>query len=378
MRYEFAPLQAKPRFDWLLLLLILILPCLGLTTLYSAGYDENYKVVLSSWPRIELHSGPFVRQSAYFIGSTLLALLVTLVPLKVIKKVGTFLYFAGVGLLILVSLFGIIVNGSRRWLPVGPVNLQPAELVKIGVIVTMAAFLSKLKFRTGGYTFLDLVVPCLILLLPVGLIIKQPDLGTAISVGAAGGIMLFFMGIRLRVLLLLLLSVSLAIIPFWYRLHDYQRNRVISLFFPDVDPQGTGYHIIQSKIAVGSGELFGKGFLRGTQSQLEFLPEHTTDFIFSVVAEEWGFFGCIIVIGAYFFLLLRLLRVVLIAQDLFGALLVVGVTSSIFFHVVVNIGMVVGLLPVVGIPLSLFSYGGSSFLATMVLLAMALRVSWEG
>jgi len=287
------------------------------------------------------------------------------------------MYVVCVSLLVLVALFGTVVNGSRRWLTIGSWNIQPAEMVKVAVIICMAICVSRLKFRQKGYGILDLLLPGLLLLVPVGLIIQQPDLGTGISVGAGGAIMLLFMGINPRILIIFILVMCAGVVPMWTKLHEYQKNRIISLFYPDTDPQGTGYHITQSKIAIGSGELFGKGFLQGTQSQLEFLPEHTTDFIFSVLAEEWGFIGCFVILGLYLMLFIRLLRVAARAKDLFSSLLVVGIAGTVFFHVVVNVGMVIGLLPVVGIPLTLFSYGGSSFLSTMVLLGIALRISIE-
>lgn len=365
------------KLDWGLFSLILIIPFAGLITLYSAGFNGDYSFKILRWSLLEIKSGPFLRQGAYFLISMPILLLLCSTPLDIIKKAGGVLYCLCVCLLVLVALFGTVVNGSRRWLTLGAWNIQPAEMVKVSVIICMALCLSKLGFRRKGYGILDLCVPVLLLLLPVGLIVQQPDLGTAISVGAGGGIMLLFMGINPRILTIFVLVLCAGVVPMWTKLHDYQKNRIISLFYPDTDPQGTGYHITQSKIAIGSGELFGKGFLQGTQSQLEFLPEHTTDFIFSVLAEEWGFVGCFIILGLYLILFIRLLRLAVRAKDIFSSLLVVGIAGTVFFHVVVNVGMVIGLLPVVGIPLSLFSYGGSSFISTMVLLGIALRVSIE-
>ena len=245
----------------------------------------------------------------------------------------------------------------------------------MGVILILARYLSKRPPPPGGYGFRQLIVPLLIIGLPMGLIIRQPDLGTALVVGGVGMMMLLFVGIRPKVLLIAASVVMLAAYPVWHVLHPYQQRRVIALIDPDADPLGSGYHIIQSKIAVGSGSLFGKGYLQGTQTQLEFLPEHTTDFVFSVLAEEWGFVGCFVVICLYLVFLNRLLRVVQRSRDAFTALLTFGVVSKIFFHAAVNIGMVVGLLPVVGIPLPLFSYGGSSMIATMFSVGLVLGVS---
>jgi rod shape determining protein RodA len=213
------------------------------------------------------------------------------------------------------------------------------------------------------------------ILIPMALIARQPDLGSALSVGAAGFSMLLFAGIRWKTLVVMALVVGVAVVPAWNSLHSYQQRRVIALFDPEADPLGSGYHITQSKIAVGSGSAFGKGFLKGTQTQLEFLPEHTTDFIFSVLAEEWGFVGCVMILLLYFSFLYRLALVVLRSKDFFTCLVSFGVAGLIFFHTVVNVGMVVGILPVVGITMPLFSYGGSSLLSFMILVGVSLGIS---
>ncbi|NLF24083.1 MAG: rod shape-determining protein RodA, partial [Deltaproteobacteria bacterium] len=227
----------------------------------------------------------------------------------------------------------------------------------------------------GGYGFRDLVVPFLLCVLPMGLIMRQHDLGTALSVGAVGFGMILFMGIRLKALVIMAVFVVVTALPIWGVLKPYQQRRVLALFNPEADPLGSGYHIIQSKIAVGSGGLFGKGYLAGTQSQLEFLPEHTTDFVFSVLAEEWGFVGAMVLLLVYFCFLYRMLRSVEKSKDLFSGLVVFGVALLLFFHMVVNIGMVIGILPVVGIPLLLVSYGGSSVVTTMFMVGLVLGLN---
>ncbi len=209
----------------------------------------------------------------------------------------------------------------------------------------------------------------------MALIMKQPDLGTSLAVGGIGFMMVVFMGIRRKALISMLFS-GLAIIVFaWNWLHPYQQRRVKVLFDPEADRLGAGYQIIQSKIAVGSGGFWGKGYLQGTQTQLQFLPEHTTDFVFSVLAEEWGFVGCTVVLLLYLFLMYRLLRVVQRSHSLFAGLVAFGVAAYIFFHAMVNIGMVIGLLPVVGLPLPLFSAGGSSIMSVLFLLGVVLGIS---
>ena len=248
-------------------------------------------------------------------------------------------------------------------------------MMKIGVILALARYLSKNPPPKGGYTLIQLILPFAIFLVPMAFIIKQPDLGTGLAVGGIGFMMVLFMGINWKALLFMFLTAC-AIIPIgWSKLHDYQKNRIINLFDPDFDPKGSGYHVAQSKIAVGSGQIFGKGFLKGTQTQLEFLPEHTTDFIFSVVGEEWGLVGCIVVILSYLYLLSRILSIAGKSRDLFQSLVVVGVGALIFFHAFINLGMVVGILPVVGIPLPLFSYGGSSIITMLLGIGLVMGVS---
>jgi rod shape determining protein RodA len=247
--------------------------------------------------------------------------------------------------------------------------------MKLGLILALSQFLSKSSPERGGFGFKDLFIPALMVGVPMLLIIKQPDLGTALSVGAIGAALILFLGVKKKVLITCALVAAIAAPVAWNLLHDYQKRRILVLIDPQADPLGSGYHIIQSKIAVGSGGLLGKGFLEGTQSQLEFLPEHTTDFIFSVLAEEFGFVGGVTVLFLYVVLLYRMLRIVSRTNDLHDGLLAFGVVGMVFFHVIINIGMVLGLFPVVGIPLPLFSYGGSSLLSTMFCMGLVMGVA---
>ena len=306
------------------------------------------------------------KQAMYLASGLLVMGLGMAIPTSWFQRYCLVFYGVALLLLLMVAGFGVVVNGSRRWLDLGFFKLQPAEFMKLGLLITMARVLSKAPPRNGSqYGITELVVPALWIALPMGLIMQQPDLGTALSLGIVGAGQILFVGVRPRVLLALVLAFCVLAYPAWNSLHQYQQRRIMVLLNPESDPQGSGYHITQSKIAVGSGELFGKGFQRGTQTQLEFLPEHTTDFVFSVLAEEWGFVGCTFVIGLFFCLIALMLRVAYRSRDLFACLLVIGITTQIFAHVVINIGMVIGLMPVVGIPLPLVSYGGSSLLSLL-------------
>lgn len=360
-------------FDWQLLMTSLLIPFFGLIILYSAGYDPDLKIDLLGTESFIIRSHVFVKQ-LFFFGVGIVAMLVAMfIPTRFWHRYSYLLYVAALVLLMSVLLYGTISNGSRRWLALGAFNLQPSELIKVCVILVLARYLSKAPPKKKFYGFVELILPGILFALPMALIIVQPDLGTALSVGAIGGAMLLFVGIRPKLLLIFaVLGIVGAVIAWNSFLLPYQKDRVKVLFDPESDPQGKGWQITQSKIAVGSGELFGKGYLQGSQAQLEFLPERTTDFIFCVLAEEWGFTGSIFILSLYAFLLYRMLIVTYRSKDLFSSLVVVGVGSLIFFHIVINVGMVVGYLPIVGLPLPLLSYGGSSLLTILFAIGIAL------
>ncbi len=363
-------------FDWTLCFFSLLIPCVGLLVLYSAGYDPDSSVSFLGWVNMEFRSMACAKQAMYLAGGLLVMGLGMVIPTSWFQRYCLVFYGVALGLLLMVAGFGVVVNGSRRWLDLGFFKLQPAEFMKLGLLITMARVLSKAPPKNGSqYGITELVVPALWIAIPMALIMQQPDLGTALSLGIVGAGQILFVGVRPRVLLTLVLAFCVLAYPAWNSLHQYQQRRIMVLLNPESDPQGSGYHITQSKIAVGSGELFGKGFQRGTQTQLEFLPEHTTDFVFSVLAEEWGFVGCTFVIGLFFCLIALMLRVAYRSRDLFACLLVIGITTQIFAHVVINIGMVIGLMPVVGIPLPLVSYGGSSLLSLLFGLGIVQGVS---
>ncbi|MCI5065532.1 rod shape-determining protein RodA [bacterium] len=359
--------------DWVLLLLMFVIPTIGLTVLYSASYDPDLERRFLFWT---LNSSLVFRQLLYCAAGTFVMFLAAALPARFPYRFSYALYVVLLGLLVVVLISGTITNGSRRWLSLGPVNLQPSELMKIGVILALARYLTKVPPKQRVYGFSELIVPTLIFVIPMAIILRQPDLGTALTVGAIGASMILFVGVKRWVLISSFLTGLGGVLVAWFWfLHPYQKLRVTTLFDPESDPHGSGYQIIQSKIAVGSGEIFGKGYLEGSQTRLEFVPERTTDFIFCVLAEEWGFVGSVVVLALYLFLLARILQNVARSKDYFGALVGVGVVALVFFHTFVNLGMVVGFLPVVGLPLPLLSYGGSSMLTTFFALGIVLAVT---
>ncbi|MFU8855725.1 MAG: rod shape-determining protein RodA [Deferrisomatales bacterium] len=350
------------QIDYGLLALVLLLSAMGLVVLWSAGHGPEGEVAG--------YAARQVRWMAVGIAAMLAALAL---DYRHLERWAAHIYLIHLALLVAVLLTGQASMGAQRWLPVGPLRFQPSEFMKVAMAV-MAAHLLSREAGAPPHGLRQLWKPALATALPTGLILIQPDLGTALLVGAVGAGVILFQGLRRRILASLGIAV-LALAPVaWGLLHDYQRARILTFLNPERDPLGAGYHIIQSKIAVGSGQLLGKGFLQGTQVRLQFLPERHTDFIFSVLAEEWGLVGCATVLFLYALLLLWGIDIAAKARDPFGRLLAIGVTSILFFHVAVNVGMVSGMLPVVGVPLPLFSYGGSSVLTTYVIAGILLSI----
>jgi rod shape determining protein RodA len=363
-------------FDWALALFTLLIPLCGLVVLYSAGYDADNSVDLFGLMQVSFPSTACLKQLSYLLAGLVVMTIGLSIPTRTLHRYSFALYAAALLLLVAVAGFGVVVNGSRRWLNLGGFNLQPSEFMKLGLIVTMARVLAKRPPKDGAaYRLPELILPAAVIALPMILIARQPDLGTALSLAVVGVAQILFMGVRPRSLLTVVVAVLILAYPAWEMLHDYQQRRILVLLDPESDPKGSGYHITQSKIAVGSGELFGKGYRQGTQTQLEFLPEHTTDFVFSVLAEEWGFVGSVVLISLFFGLFVSMLRIAARTRDLFACLVAFGITAQIFAHVVINIGMVIGLMPVVGIPLPLVSYGGSSMLSLLFGIGIVQGVS---
>lgn len=350
-------------FDWVILLTVLLLAITGIINLYSAT---------ASWA----HGGtPLYLKQIIWLGSGLIiALFVCLFDYRHLQYLAVHSYLVGVGLLLAVVFLGRTSMGATRWINLGFFNVQPSEVIKIAIILLFARLLSKMVVPLG-FGLKDLWRPALWLFFPVVLILKQPDLGTTVMVVLIAVTMLLFAGLQRTTMVWLGFLALLALVLGWFGLHDYQRARVRTFLHPEADPLGSGYHIIQSKIAVGSGGLFGKGFIQGTQSQLSFLPERHTDFAFSVFAEEWGFTGCLLLLLVYLFLIAWGLYVARRAGDRFGLFLAVGVTAMFFWHIIVNLAMVIGLLPVVGVPLPFFSYGGTNMVTMMIGVGLLMNVS---
>jgi rod shape determining protein RodA len=350
-------------FDWPLLAMILVIAGLGIVNLYSAGFNHTPEGV----------TPVYLKQSYWLLVGLAVMLLTLTIDYRHLERLAYPLYILSIILLIGVMVAGKTVSGSKRWLALGPLAFQPAELVKIALILVLARYFHRLSPQ-GPLSIKDLLQPLILLLLPAALIAKQPDLGSAILVTLVGGSMILLVGVNWRALVVGGVVLASAIPAAWPFLKEYQRQRVRTFLNPEHDPLGAGYHIIQSKIAVGSGQFWGKGFLQGTQSQLHFLPEQHTDFVFSVFAEEWGFVGSMVVVLLYLGLCLWGLLIARNCKERFGQLLAAGVTVLLFWQVFVNLCMVTGLMPVVGIPLPMFSYGGSSLITTMLALGLLLNL----
>ena len=283
-----------------------------------------------------------------------------------------FLFILSTIILLILMALGVIRSGARRWLQIGAFNIQPSEFAKLTLVLVMARYLVDHVTRRGRWGYL--LIPGLLAAGPALLILKQPDLGTALIFLPVTIGMALIGGARLKHVVIILVILALLSPGFWFFLKGYQQNRIMVFINPDIDPLGSGYTIIQSKIAIGSGKLWGKGWLGGTQNMLSFLPERQTDFIFSVVAEEWGFMGSVVIMGIYALIIYRLYQIALGARDLGGKLLVAGALILFASHVLINVGMAMGLLPATGLPLPLLSYGGSITTATLALLGICQSV----
>lgn len=333
--------------DLMLLTGLAMLTGMGLVVLYSAGGGDADLMI-----RQLLRLG---------VGAVVLLVMAQIAPHH-LRRWSPWIFLGGVLLLVAVMFFGDISKGAQRWLDLGIIRFQPSEFMKLAVPMAIAWYFAD---RQLPPRLPEVLVACIMVLVPALLIAQQPDLGSALLVAGGGLVVILLAGIRWRLVMFASVMALMAAPLLWHLMREYQRQRVLTLFNPESDPLGAGYHIIQSKIAIGSGGLYGKGWLNGTQSQLEFLPERSTDFIFAVYAEEFGLLGVILLILLYLFVILRGLIISVSAQDNYCRLLGGGISLIFFIYVFVNIGMVSGMLPVVGVPLPLFSYGGTSLVTLM-------------
>lgn len=351
-------------FDWGLLGMTVLLGFLGLVTLYSA--------VTSASPTPQKIY--YFKQLVWYCAGLIVMVISFLINYKLLDRWANAIYAICILLLICVLLFGKYVGGARRWLILGPLSIQPSEFVKIAVIICLARYYSKIA-NIRGLNLRELLTPLILAAIPIFLIVRQPDLGTAMLVVLIAGSMTVFVKIERRSFLYIIASCTITIPMVWFFLKGYQKKRILTFLNPDRDPLGAGYHIIQSKIAIGSGMISGKGFLKGTQNALSFLPEQHTDFIFSVLAEEMGFVGSVIPLLIFMMLIIWGLNVAYRCRDPFGTILAVGISSMIFWQVFINVGMAMGLMPIVGVPLPFISYGGSSIVAMMICIGLLMNVS---
>ncbi len=349
-------------FEWPFAASILGMAILGILTIYSTN------ILATSAFRKTL----YLRQLTWVGAGTLVLFLTCTVSYRSLARFAYVIYGLSVALLLVVFVIGKTGLGAQRWLHIGGITIQPSEFTKLALVLFLARYFD--DHRDALHHPRTMLVPAGVTLGTAVLVLKQPDLGTALLLVFIGLATMLLLGLNWRYLVPPILGGGLLTPILWTFLKDYQRRRILVFFNPDLDPLGASYHIAQSKIAVGSGGLLGKGWLGATQSQLNFLPLNHTDFIFAVLAEQWGFVGCLVILLAYFYLISKGLQIAQECTDLFATLLAAGISTMLALQVLINIAMVVGLLPVVGIPLPLLSYGGSSFLVTMLSLGLLLNI----
>jgi rod shape determining protein RodA len=353
-------LAQRLHLDFFLLLLLLALTTIGLTVLYSASGHNLASVE---------------KQGTFFVLAFITMLIVAQIPVDFLRRSAAIAYVGGVVLLLAVMIFGDISMGAQRWLQIGGFRFQPSEIMKLAMPITIAAFLSATALPPG---FKQVSISLLLICIPVALIMEQPDLGTAILVLTSGTVVLFFAGLPWRYIFAALLAFLASLYPLWhYVMHDYQRQRVLTMLDPTQDPLGTGWNIIQSKTAIGSGGLSGKGWMQGTQSRLDFLPEGHTDFIIAVLSEEFGLLGVVLLLIVYLLIIIRGMVIAINSQNTFSRLLAASISTTFFVYVFVNMGMVSGMLPVVGVPLPLISQGGTAIVALFAGFGMLMAISTE-
>ena len=354
--FEQQSLSQRLHLDVPLCFGLLVLCGLGLAILYSAGGGDI---------------GIVTRQATRMAVAFVLMFLVAQLSPAVIERWSLWIFLIGIAMLVAVLWVGHVGKGAQRWLDLGFFRFQPSELMKLAVPMVVAWYLSSKTLPPNSG---NIFIVGLFIIIPVGLIAKQPDLGTSILVATAGLSVLFIAGMRWKLIMIFGAFCSMSAPILWYFMHDYQKRRVLTLFNPEQDPLGAGYHIIQSMIAIGSGGIYGKGWLNGTQSHLEFLPERSTDFIFAVYCEEFGLMGVLLLLSVYLFIIVRGLYIAMNAQQTYGKLLAAALTLTFFVYVFVNMGMVIGQLPVVGVPLPLISHGGTSMVTLMLAFGILMSI----
>ncbi len=353
------------KFDWSLILISFAIYIIGILNLYSATFNEVFTKGL-----------PYYKsQLIWFCIGIFLGGMVLLFHYKLLGRFAYIIYFFNLALLVLVLIVGKSSLGGRRWIYLGPFSIQPSEFMKLSAVLAMAKYF-EYEGATSGYRLRDLWLPFTMILVPSILIIIQPDLGTALILLLTFASLMLFIKVDKKSLIVLAITGIIALpIVYQYGLKSYQKQRITSFINPMSDPKGSGYNSIQSMIAIGSGKFLGKGFKKGTQSQLNFLPEHHTDFIFSVFSEEHGFLGTIVLISLYLLFFLTGLNIAYVSHDKFGTLVALGILMIYFWHIFINIGMVCGILPIVGVPLPFMSYGGSALVTSLIGIAILTNIS---
>lgn len=352
--------QKLAAVNWLMVLLLVAIACIGFAMLYSAANGS-----FSPWA---------YRQAIRFGVGLAIMLTVAMVDIRFWMRSAYILYAGVLLLLFAVEVMGEIGMGAQRWIDLGLFQLQPSELMKVSIVLALARYFHGLTWDEVGNP-LNLIPPLLLIAMPAILVLRQPDLGTALMIVMGAGGTFFLAGVRIWKFLTLI-GIAVAAIPIaWQMMRTYQQQRVLTFLNPESDPLGSGYHILQSKIALGSGGMFGKGFLQGSQSHLNFLPEKQTDFIFTMLAEELGMVGGLVLIGLYVLVIAYGFAIALRARNQFGRLLALGITTTLFLYLFINVAMVMGLIPVVGVPLPMISYGGTAMLTIMLGLGMVIGVS---
>lgn len=344
--------------NWFILTVAVLIAGIGLAMMYSAGGGEN--------------SIYFTQQLTRFIFAFFLMLGIAITPMYLLMEYAYVIYFFCLGVLVVVDVVGHIGMGAQRWIKLGGMNLQPSEFMKLAVILVLARYFQQIH-QEDIKRLQFMIIPLMIIAVPAVFILRQPNLGTTTIMVTVGIIMCFLAGVQWRYFIGAGLAILATTPVIWHFMHGYQKRRVLTFLDPQVDPLGAGYNILQSMIAIGSGGFVGKGYLQGSQSQLNFLPEKHTDFIFTMLAEEFGFLGSFTLLSLYFSLLIVGLAIAIRSRSTFGAMLAAGVVALIFIHILINCGMVMGLLPVVGVPLPLMSYGGSIMLSTLCAIGLLLN-----